>query len=119
MNNNEINDIKLTKVDLLHLIQHTATREDIGQLRSEVKADNIQLRNEMNENNIQLRNELKEEITQLRNEMNYKFNYLEQKMFVKKDAYLMFGFGVFILLCMGYFATDKLALLIQLIKTLH
>ena len=71
MNNNEVDDIKLTKIDLL------------------------------------------------RNELNDKLDKLAQKMFVKKDAYLMFGFGIFILLCIGYFATDKLALLIQLIKAMH
>lgn len=69
LDNNDTDDFKLTKIDLIHLIQHAATRDDINQLRNEMKTDINQLRSEMKTEINQLRNEVNKHINQLRNEM--------------------------------------------------
>ncbi len=47
LDNNDTDDFKLTKIDLIHLIQHAATRDDINQLRNEMSSNNKRLRSEI------------------------------------------------------------------------
>jgi hypothetical protein len=57
--------IEITQAKLLDVLMHSATREDIAELRSELKSDKVEVKSEI----LEVKNELKGEISGVRSEL--------------------------------------------------
>ena len=132
---NDFNELKIElKADILALRQEL--KNDFNELKIEFKSDILALRQEFKSDILALRQEFKNDFNELKIELKADINLLrtedianlrqeiktiENKMFKKNDAYVLSGIALVIFLLVSgfifYFATDKIAILIDLIKT--
>ncbi|RTL11266.1 MAG: hypothetical protein EKK54_08030 [Neisseriaceae bacterium] len=112
-------ELNLSAMEIVQLIQHGATREDISRLDNKIDKSVDKLDDKIDRSV----DKLEAKINAVESRIEAKIDKLEAKMFTKKDFYIFGGIAliIFILTVCGllYFATGKLAQLTELIKAIQ